>query len=138
MEKKRNTDHDFPPLFLWAENKNLVAADYLNLISLWGPTGETETFNFCIDAIFGIVPVLKCKNEKTTFSDLHSLHLKLINYEATENFPVSGNTYQLGKTEEAGLSREELIWVSKYLSQQRSKTKVINEIVKSFSDKIGK
>ena len=30
LEKKRNTDHDFPPPFMWAEKENIKRIDSLN------------------------------------------------------------------------------------------------------------
>ena len=62
-----------------------MAAHCLSLISLREATRETETCSFCIDAIFGNVPLLQSTIEKTSFSDLYSLHLELdLEYEAME------------------------------------------------------
>ena len=64
-------------LVLRKKIENMMAAHCLNLISLREATRETGTSSSCIVAIFSNVPLLNSTNEKTSFSDHYSLHLKL-------------------------------------------------------------
>ena len=80
-----NIDLLLDELVLRKKLENIKAAHCLSLISSREATRETETSSSCIDAIFGNVPLLNSKIEKTTISDLYSSHLKLdLEYEAME------------------------------------------------------
>ena len=72
-------------LVLRKKLENMMAAHCSSLISLREATRETKTSSSCTDAIFGNVPLLKSTIEKTTFSDHHSLLLKMdLEHEAME------------------------------------------------------
>ena len=102
---------------------------------------ETETSSFCIDAIFGNVPLLKCTTQKkTSFFDPYSLPLKLdFEYKAMEckyrfrclkkleNTDYSEKfsfylAHTLGKIEETGRSGE--VYITK-----------VAEVIKRVTDK---
>ena len=72
-------------LVLRKKLENMMAAHCWSLISLREATRGTEISSSCLDALFGNVPLLKSRIEKTAFSDHYSLPLKLdLEYEAME------------------------------------------------------
>ena len=122
-----NNDLLLDELVLRKKLQNMMTAHCLTLISLREATRETETSKFFKDAIFGNVPLLKSKSEKTTISDYYSLLLKLDveyrameciyhfrclkklkNREYSEKFSYY-SAHTLGKIEETGQSRETYI-----------------------------
>ena len=80
-----NVDLLLDELVVQKTKENMMIAQYLYLISLREATYKTETSSSCIDANFENVPLLKSTDEKPTFFDHYSLHIKMDpKYEAIE------------------------------------------------------
>ena len=117
-------------LVLRKKIENMMAAHYLNVISLREATRETENFSSCIDAIFGNVPLLNYTIEKATISDHYSWHSKLdLESEAIECIYSFRCLKKLG-------NRDYSEKVSFYLAQALRKTEETGQSGEAYITKI--